>query len=388
MRKEEKKSASFSGEIDGRKERTKGIRKGRGDVLLLAAVAGLALFGLVAVYSASSYSSLTTYGDRFYVAKKHCAGLLLGFAAMVFGCVFDYEKYGKAGVFLLAGCFVLLCLVFTPLGYENYGAKRWISLGGITIQPSEIAKFAFIVFSAGYLSKKPERISSFRGVLPVLLAGGTCCGLVLAEPNMSVAVCFALLTAAILFTGGMKLRHFFVVALPAALAVPLLIAAEPYRLRRLSAFLDPWASPRGEGYQLLQSLYALGSGGWFGVGAFRSRQKFRFLPFSESDFILAVIGEEYGFVGLVVLFSVMLFIVCRGLSAAARAETLFGFFLASGISCLYAVQTLVNVLVVTGSIPPTGLPLPLVSAGNTSLVVFLFSFGVLYNVSRGKRERE
>ena len=137
---------------------------------------------------------------------------------------------------------------------------------------------------------------------------------------------------------------------------------------------------------MLQSLYALGSGGWFGVGAFRSRQKFRFLPFSESDFILAVIGEEYGFFGLAFLFALMAFIVIRGLSVAARAETLFGYFLAGGISCIYAIQTLVNILVVTGSIPPTGLPLPLVSAGNTSLIVFLFSFGVLYNVSRRRRD--
>lgn len=365
--------------------RGKGKRE-RGDLLLLAAVTGLSLFGLVAVYSASNYSANVTYGDPFFVAKKHLVGLLVGYAAMIFGCCFDYERYEKTGIFALAGAIVLLLLVFTPLGYENYGAKRWISLGGITVQPSELAKIAFILFAAGYLSKKPERAESFRGVFPVLLAGGGCCLLVLAEPNMSVAVCFAILTAALLFIGGMKIRHFAVVALPAILAIPLLIAAEPYRLRRLSAFLDPWASPKGEGYQLLQSLYALGSGGWFGVGAFRSRQKFRFLPFSESDFILAVIGEEYGFFGLVVLFALMAFIVIRGLSVAARAETLFGYFLAGGISCIYAIQTLVNILVVTGSIPPTGLPLPLVSAGNTSLIVFLFSFGVLYNVSRRRRD--
>ena len=166
------------------------------------------------------------------------------------------------------------------------------------------------------------------------------------------------------------------------LAVPLLIIAEPYRLNRLSAFLNPWASPKGEGYQLLQSLYALGSGGWFGVGIFNSRQKFRFLPFSESDFILAVIGEEIGFVGLAVLFVLTAFIVWRGLRVASRCKDFFCFMLAVGITGIFGVQTLVNALVVTGRIPPTGLPLPLVSAGNTSLIVFLFSFGVLYNVSR------
>ena len=161
-----------------------------------------------------------------------------------------------------------------------------------------------------------------------------------------------------------------------------MIIAEPYRLNRLSAFLNPWASPKGEGYQLLQSLYALGSGGWFGVGLFGSRQKFRFLPFSESDFILAVIGEEVGFIGLAALFMLILFIVVRGIKIAVNCNDFFGFILAMGITGIFGIQSLVNALVVTGSIPPTGLPLPLVSAGNTSLIVFLFSFGILFNISR------
>ena len=213
------------------------------------------------------------------------------------------------------------------------------------------------------------------------------CALIILEPNMSITVCFGLLTLAILFVAGMKTSHFIAILLPAALCVPLLIIAEPYRLNRLSAFLNPWASPKGEGYQLLQSLYALGSGGWFGTGLFNSRQKLRFLPFSESDFILAVIGEEVGFVGLFFLFGLIFFIIYRGVKIAVSSKDYYGYVLAMGITCIYGIQSLVNALVVTGSIPPTGLPLPLVSAGNTSLIVFLFSFGVLYNVSRSSRER-
>ena len=178
-----------------------------------------------------------------------------------------------------------------------------------------------------------------------------------------------------------KVNLFFLLV-PCVLAVPALILAEPYRLLRLSAFLNPWASPQDEGYQLIQSLYALGNGGWFGVGLFRSRQKYRFLPFAESDFILSVIGEEFGFVGVILLFAAAGFIVWRGLRIAARCNDLFGCMLADGITLVFGGQTLLNALVVSGSIPPTGLPLPLISSGNTSLIVTMLSMGVLYGISR------
>ena len=221
----------------------------------------------------------------------------------------------------------------------------------------------------------------------VLAAGGATCALIIAEPNMSITVCVAAVMIAVLFAGGMKLKHFLLILIPAILAVPILIVAEPYRLKRLSAFLDPFQSPKGEGYQLLQSLYGLSDGGLFGVGLFRSRQKYRFLPFSESDFILSVIGEEIGFFGLVVLFAVTFVIIMRGVRAAAKSRDLYGYLIACGITAVYSVQAVVNALVVTGSIPPTGLPLPLISAGNTSLVIFMTFFGILYNVSKPSGER-
>jgi cell division protein FtsW len=168
---------------------------------------------------------------------------------------------------------------------------------------------------------------------------------------------------------------------PLLLAIPVLIIAEPYRLLRLSAFLDPWASPKEEGYQLIQSLYALGNGGWFGTGLFQSRQKYRFLPFSESDFILSIIGEELGFVGIVVLFAVSAFLIWRGVRVAARANDFFSFLVATGITAVYAIQTLLNALVVSGAIPPTGLPLPLISSGNTSLIITMAFMGLLYAIS-------
>ena len=198
-------------------------------------------------------------------------------------------------------------------------------------------------------------------------------------------MCMGLLMLALLFLGGMKIKHFLIIFLPALAAIPLLIIAEPYRLLRLSAFLDPWESPRGEGYQLIQSLYALGNGGWFGTGLFRSRQKYRFLPFAESDFILSIIGEELGFFGVLLLFGVCAILILCGIKAAIKAEDFFSFLMASGITLVYGIQTIINALVVSGSIPPTGLPLPLISSGNTSLIITMASFGVLYSISKGRK---
>ena len=354
----------------------------RGDIPLLFSVVMLSLFGLVFVYSASNYSSLSTYGNKYYVAGKHLVGLLIGYALMVFGANFDSEKYKKSALYGLVFSVILLALCLTPLGVENYGAKRWIKVGPITVQPSEISKICYVIFSASYFAKDPERAKSLKGIIPIILTGLIICGLIILEPNMSITMCFGMLMLAILFASGVKFRHFVLLLVPVILSVPVLIIAEPYRLNRLSAFLNPWESPKGEGYQLLQSLYALSSGGWFGVGLFNSRQKFKFLPFSESDFILAVIGEEVGFIGLLALFLLIFFIFYRGIRIAVRSKNAFGFMTATGISSVFIIQSLVNALVVTGSIPPTGLPLPLVSAGNTSLAVFLFSFGVLYNLSK------
>lgn len=358
-------------------------KKLHGDYLLLVAVVVLAIIGTVFIYSASNYTANKTYGDKFYFVKKQIIGVVLGVGAMIALCFFDYVKLKKFTKIISIVSIILLALVFVPgIGVENYGAKRWIGIGGATLQPSEIAKFALILFSANYVSNHPERIKKFSGIIPVLLFGGTICALIIIEPNMSITVCVALLMMTMLLVGGMKIKHFAFLALPAIVLGVALILLEPYRLSRLMAFINPWSNPKGEGYQLLQSLYALGSGGWFGVGLFNSRQKFAFLPFAESDFILSVIGEEIGFVGLFFFFGLLFFIVYRGLKIASRAKDVFGFMLAVGVTMIFGIQAIINALVVTGSIPPTGLPLPLVSSGNTSIIIFMSEMGVLYNVSK------
>lgn len=350
------------------------------DYILLSAVLLLVGIGLLFVYSASSYSAELSYGNKYFFLSKQAIGAVVGLIAMIVAIQINVDFIKKLWIVGVVISVILLVLVFVPdISIENYGARRWIGVGGFSMQPSEIAKFAFVLFCAVYMS---QRDMSKLGwcVIPIGV-GMLFCGLIIAEPNMSITMCMAMLMIIMLFLGGMKWKYFLLMLVPIAVAVPLLIIVEPYRLQRLLAFINPWASPKDEGYQLIQSLYALGSGGWFGVGLFNSRQKYRFLPFAESDFIFSVIGEETGLVGCILIFTLYAVIILRGVRIAVNCRDKFGCYLASGISAVVAVQSLLNFAVVTGSIPPTGLPLPFVSYGGTSLVVFMTAIGVLLNLS-------
>ena len=355
----------------------------KNDPILVAAVTGLTLFGILMVYSASSYAAKTAYGNEYYYLIKQAIGATLGLAAMTACAFIDYHVLIKLRYPLLGLSYLMLVLVFVPhIGVENYGAKRWINLPFFTIQASEIAKFGFIVFSAAYMAKNYRKMTSFRALVPILAVGGSICVLIILEPNMSVTMCVGLTMFAMMFVGGAKIKHFAILAVPALAVVPILIVIESYRLQRLTAFLDPWASPLGEGYQLIQSFYALGSGGLFGVGLFNSRQKHLFLPFGESDFIFSVIGEEFGFVGSALVIAVYVVLIWRIVRIAKNAPDRFGCYFSAGIAAIIAIQTAVNVAVVSGSIPPTGLPLPFVSSGSSSLIVFCASVGFVLSVER------
>lgn len=361
-------------------------KKHRMDFILLISVLFLVGFGILMVYSASYYQAELTYSDKFFFMKKQIVGAVIGLVCMVALYFVDYEKLKKFKWVLFGLSVLLLALVFVPhIGVKVYGAKRWINLGFFTLQPSEIAKFAFVLFASASLSKASRNIRSFKGFLPTILAGILMCGLIILEPNMSITICVGITMISMLFVGGMGWKHFVLLLIPILVLVPVLIVAEPYRLRRLVAFLDPFASASGEGFQLVQSLYGISNGGLFGVGLFNSRQKYLFLPFSESDFIFSVIAEEFGFFGCAVLISIFFIIILRGIKIARNASTRFGTYLASGITSVIAIQMLVNIAVVTGSIPPTGVPLPFISAGSTSLVVFMSAVGVLLNIDRQSR---
>ncbi|MDR1138431.1 MAG: putative lipid II flippase FtsW [Clostridiales bacterium] len=363
------------------KSNSSGINKM--DKRLLVAVIVLVLFGLVMIYSASSYVAQAQYNNKFfYVISQSIAGFI-GIGGLIFFAWFDYTKLSKLAVPVIIVSVALLLIVLIPgVGIEAYGARRWINLGIMTLQASEPAKFGLIIFISAYMAKYHQKMTTRLGWLPILGVSGIVCILIMLQPNLSITVCVVFLTIVMLFVGGVKLKYFAILSLPLVALVPILIIMEPYRFDRLVAFLDPWANPLDEGFQLIQSLYALGSGGFFGLGLFNSRQKFLFLPFAESDFIFSIIGEELGWVGSVSVLCLYGYIIIRAIKIALRAKDRFGAYLATGIASIIAIQLLVNIAVVTGSIPPTGLPLPFISHGGSSLMVFLASIGILQNIKR------
>lgn len=359
------------------------------NILLISLVLFLCLFGMVMIYSASSYSSQVLYGDSFHFVKKQSFGFLLGVVVFCIAYKADYHKYYRLRYWIMGLSIVLLALVFVPgIGISANGARRWIGFGSLNLQSSEVAKFGFVIFASCYMSKNYKKMTTFKGILPILAAGGVICILVMLEPNMSVTMCIGMVMVIMLIVGGMSMKHLLILAIPALALVVLLIVVEPYRLDRLMAFINPWANPKDEGYQLIQSLYSLGVGGLFGVGLFNSRQKYMFLPFAESDFIFAIIGEELGFVGAVAIIGVYVIIIALGIKIALNATDRLGSYIASGITAVIAIQLLINIAVVTGSIPPTGIPMPFISAGGTSLSVFMGAIGILCNVGKSNKNSE
>lgn len=357
--------------------------------VLMALVLFLSLFGVLMVYSASFYYAKRHYNNEFFFLTKQIIGFVLGFGAMILLSSLNYNKLKPFGLIALIVGYILLALVFVPgLGVENYGARRWIRLPGFTIQSSEIAKFCFVIFASSYLSKHNGDIKNFKSILPVVAGGVGMCLLIILEPNMSITMCVGIVMLVMLFVGGISFKHMAMLAIPALALVPILIIIEPYRLLRLLAFIDPWASPKGEGYQLIQSFFAVGGGGFLGTGLFSSRQKFLFLPFSESDFIFSVIAEEWGFLGSTIILLCYLAVIVCGIKIALNSKNRFGCYLASGITAIIGVQTMLNIAVVTGLIPPTGLPLPFISSGSTSVACFMGAVGILLNIDRQSQQNE
>lgn len=356
-------------------------------IFVIILVLFLVAFGCVMVYSASSYSANYKYKNEYFFVLKQLFGIVLGLFAMFFFAFFDYHLLKKFRYWILGVSVVLLVLVFVPgFGVQSYGANRWVNLFGVSIQPSEITKFALVLFLACYLSENHDKVKTFKGLILPLAVAGILCLLVIIEPSMSVTMCLAFVTFLMLIMGGMSKKHTILFSCMAGAMVPVLIVAEPYRLKRLFAFLNPWASPQGEGFQLIQSLYGLGNGGWFGVGLFNSRQKYLFLPFAESDFIFSIIGEELGLVGAIALLCIYSTLVYFLFKIGLNAKDRFGCLLSCGVALVIAVQTILNVAVVTGSIPPTGLPLPFISSGGTSVAVFMAAIGVALNVARQSKK--
>jgi cell division protein FtsW len=349
-----------------------------GAALLLLSV------GIVMVYSASAIMAADRFGDPHFFLKKQLFWALLGSLALLGALRVDYRWLERWQWAILAGAAVLLILVLVPpLTQPINGTRRWLRFGPVSLQPAEIAKLALVIFLAAWLARHRERLDDLRrGLLPPLGVAGGLAALVLAQPDLGNCLALIAVTLALLFLGGGPARYLVALALCALplLATAILIA--PYRLRRVTAFLDPWSDPRGGGFQIIQSWLALGSGGWFGRGVGESRQKLFYLPEAHTDFIFAVVGEELGFAGALVVLAGFVVLIWRGLRVGLRAPDAFGAYLALGITTLIAVQTLVNLGVVTGSLPTKGLPLPFISFGGSALVTTMLATGVLLNISQ------
>ena len=357
----------------------------RMDYAILLTVTLLCAFGLVMVFSASYYyaqNTASTNYDGYYYIRKQAVYLALGYPTMILLSFFDYKRLEG---FKVIGMLISLVLLVAVLifGHELTGAKRWLVIAGQSIQPSEVAKFGMMLYMCAFMSKKHAVMKSFKyGLLPMLLVIGVVCGLVMLQPNMSMAVIMGMLGYALLFVGGCDGKQMILLLIAAIGAFVLLAVIEPYRMARLTSFTDPWKDPLGTGYQLIQSFYAIGSGGLFGRGLNNSRQKLLFLTYGESDFIFAVVCEELGFFGALAILLAYGFIIYRGIRVALRCRDRFGSLLAAGITVVFAIQIFVNIGVVTGAFPTTGQALPFISAGGSSMVIFLAAMGVLLNISR------
>ncbi len=356
-----------------------------GDFLLMLFTLILVIFGIVMVFSASYYYSISVDGSPYGYLKRHGMWAIFGFVAMMFGATFDYKQLKKWALPILGGSIVLLLLIFTPLGVTINGATRWLGAGPITIMPGELAKLAIIIFVAWYLSEDINRITSIkRGILPMLGVMAVVAGLIIKQPNLSTAITVCGIVVAMMLVAGMKWRYFFSAAGLGAAGILsiLLFMKDSYWYTRLTAFTNPFEDSLGSGYQAVQSLLALGSGGLFGVGPGKSVQKNLYLPEPQNDFILAIIGEELGFIGILALIILYCLFLWRGVHIAINAPDQFGLLLGSGIVLMVAIQVILNIAVVTSSIPATGINLPFISYGGNALLIFMFSAGVLVNISR------
>ena len=356
-----------------------------GDFLLTIFTAMLVIFGIIMVFSASYYYSISQDGNAYSYLLRHGMWAVLGFGAMIFGAAVDYRIYRKFAIPLLILGVILLALLFTPLGHSANNATRWIAVGPVTIMPGELAKLFVIIFTAWFLSEKPDRIKSpVRGILPLLVVAAVYGAMIIQQPNLSTAITVCGIIIAMMLVAGMKWRYFAGLAGVGAAGILsiLLFMEDSYWYQRLTSFVDPFQDPLNEGYQAVQSLLALGSGGLFGVGLGKSVQKNLYLPEPQNDFILAIIGEELGFVGLILLIALYCCFLWRGVHIAINAPDQFGMLLASGIVLMVGIQVILNIAVVTSSMPATGINLPFVSYGGNALLMFMFSVGVLLNISR------
>ncbi len=360
------------------------LKKRDPDLLILFIVVMLLGIGVVMVYSSSHVKCLEDYNDGYYYLKRQLLWAVVGFVVMFITSKIDYWHYRKLAVYAIVGSLVLLVLVLVPgVGRVVSGARRWIGVGALGLNPSEVAKIAFVIFLAHSMSSRRDQMHRFiRGIGPYLVLIVGACGLILLQPDLGTAVALAGGSIIMIFAAGARISQLLILAAGAIPALGYAIMSEEYRRRRFLAFLDPWADPGDSGYHIIQALYAVGSGGLFGLGLGRGRQKFLYLPEAHTDFIFAIVAEELGFIGAFTVILLFFFLAWRGYKAAITAPDGLSCLLATGVTSMITVQALINVGVVTASMPVTGIPLPFVSYGGSSLVFLMAGIGILLNVSK------
>lgn len=367
------------------------------DFILCITVLLLLALGIIMVLSASAPSALSTTGNSYTFVKKQLLFAVIGLVAMFIISKVDYRFYKKYYWYAyVIGVIVLLLVVVPGLGYSVKGATRWIRIGGTGFQPSEITKIAMIIFYGGYLADcKSELQSLKRGfVIPIALLVPPVAILYLVQNHFSVSLVIGVIVLSMMFVAGCKLKYFFVVAAAAAVIGSTIFGIagftqkkndgeqKSFRMDRIATFVDPWADAQGTGYQTVQSLYAIGSGGMFGLGLGNSKQKYLYIPEPHNDFIFSILAEELGFFGCILVIGLFAIFIWRGILISMRATDVFGSVMAMGITIQIAVQAVLNIAVVTGTIPATGMSLPFFSYGGTALLLLLVNVGILLNISR------
>lgn len=358
--------------------------KKRIDYILLFSIITLVLFGLLMVYSSSSIWSEYKFNDSFHYVKYQGVFSIIGFILMIIISKTPYKLYYKYSNIILLISFILLILVLIPgIGSIRNGSRSWFGIGSFGIQPSEAAKISLIIFTSKYLSKSNNYIKSYiKGVFPILMIVFIFFGLIMLQPDLGTGLILVLSILSVLFISGVSYRFFLSGGILGLFGVIMLIMIAPYRMKRITSFINPWKDALGTGFQIIQSLYAIGPGGALGLGYLNSIQKHFYLPEPQTDFIFSVVAEEFGIMGAIIVVGLFMLLFYRGISISLRCQDSFGKYLSFGILFQIIIQAIMNLMVVVGLIPVTGVTLPFISYGGSSLLITLVEMGIILNISR------
>ena len=360
------------------------MKKNGVELTLLIAVILISLFGVIMIYSSSYVWAEYKYNDPYKYLKNQGLFFIIGIILMNIVSKIDYKKYFKYSNKILITCIILLILVLIPgVGTVRNGSRSWFGIGSFGIQPSEFAKLGLIIFTSKYLSNNPTSMKNFKkGVLPILLITIAIFGIIMLQPDFGTGTILVMTIIGILFVAGLDIKIFLKFAIVGVVGVVGLILVAPYRLKRILSFLDPWSDPLGSGFQIIQSLYSIGPGGLFGLGFGNSIQKHFYLPEPQTDFIFSIISEEFGFMGIIIISTLFIIIFYNCLKISMKCNDLFGKYLSFGITFGLIFQSVLNLSVVVGLIPVTGVTLPFLSYGGSSLLITMISIGIILNISR------